>query len=254
MKTRALIQETDESGKQTDAIVRNVLSKRKTMPDLKPWLDLQLWLEMDAPYRVDIAFREAVSQAFDKWRPGFLKGASMRMRRDVSSFLVAVEASAVLHKAQREIVDGVIIATLDDYRHAYEAFGEGLATVHGKASEKVIAVVEAIEELGGSVDLPVKVTVRELAKKLRVASTSTAWARLMAAEADGAIQQDDNLSGRGGARFFRVVKTAEELRTKPGLGVFPPPETVRILFSADHPPETTEQTEQKTDSGAKARI
>jgi hypothetical protein len=253
MKTRALVQETDESGEQTAKIVKRVLSKPEPEPDLTPWLDLQRFLELDAPYRVDIPFREAIAKAYDQWRKDFLVGAAMRMRRDVSSFLVAAEASAVLHKAQREIIDGVIIATLDDYQHAYEAFGDGLATVHGKASEKVIAVVEAIEELGGSVDLSVKVSVRELAKKLRVSSTSTAWARLMAAEADGAIEQDATLSGRK-ARFFRVLNTAEELRAKPGYGVFPPPETVRNIFAADYPPETTEQAEQKTESVAKVRI
>src|SRR5262249_19688861 len=99
MKTRALVQETDETGEQTAKIVKRVLSKPEEEPDLAPWLDLQWFLELDAPYLVSIPFREAISTAFDQWRKGFLVGAAMRMRRDVTSFLVAVQASAVLHRA-----------------------------------------------------------------------------------------------------------------------------------------------------------
>jgi hypothetical protein len=255
MKTRVLIQETDESGEQTDAIVRRILSKRKAAPALQPWLDLQLFLEDGAPYRVDIPFREAISEAFDKWRPGFLKDATMRMRRDVPGFLVAVEASAVLHKAQRTVdADGVIIATLDDYRHAYEAFGEGLAAVHGKASEKVIAVVKVIEGMRAESDMPaIKVTLRDLAKRLRVGSPATAKARLDAALEYGAVEQDDALTGRGGARWFHVVIDSKDIQTEPGLGVFPPPEIVAKSILAGGG-GSAEQTEQKTGGEAKVRF
>jgi hypothetical protein len=245
MKTRALVQETDETGAQTHAIVKNVLLGRQAAPDLQPWLDLQRWLEGGAPYRVDIPFRRAIAEAFDEWRPDFLEAAAMRMRRDITSFLVAIEASAVLHRAKRKTIDDVVIASLDDYRHAYEAFGEGLAAVHGKASEKVIATVEAIENMGGAADLAVKVTLRELARRLRVGSPMTASARLAAALDYGALEQDDKLSGHGGARYFRVVMTAEEIRAEPGLGVFPPPEVVaRVFLPASYPSEDGGQTGQ----------
>jgi hypothetical protein len=258
MKTRVLIQETDESGEQTDAIVRSILSKRKAAPDLAPWLDLQRYLELDAPYRVSIPFREAISKAFDQWRPGFLKTAAMRMRRDVGGFLVAVEASAVLHKAQRSVdADGAIIATLDDYRQAYEAFGEGLASVHGKASDKVIAVVRAIEAMRDDNDDlaggKVKVTLRELAKRLRVGSPMTAKDRLDRALEYGAIEQDDAMTGRGGARWFNVVIPSEDIQTEPGFGVFPPPEIVAMfILAADG--ESAGQMDKKADGDAKVRL
>ena len=156
------------------------------------------------------------------------------MRRDVSSFLNAVMAYAVLHKAQRETErDGAIVATLDDYSAAHEAFDEGLAGAHGKASEKVIATVEAIEKMQDETDetgLAVKVTLREFAKRLRVASQVTAGARLMAAVDYGAIEQVDALSGRGGARYFKILKTPQQIREEPGLGVFPPRADVEYYF------------------------
>jgi hypothetical protein len=188
------------------------LSKPKAKPDLKPWLDLQRWLELDAPYRVDIPFKGVIFQAFERGRPGFIGEAALRMRRDVSSFLTAVAASAVLHKAQRERAeDGAIVATIDDYANAHGAFDGGLAVVYGEASEKVIATVEAIEAMqGGLAGLPVKVTLRDLAKRLRVASHVTAGARLDEALDYGAIEQDDAMTGRGagrgGARYYRILK------------------------------------------------
>jgi hypothetical protein len=104
---------------------------------------------------VRVPFKKAIFLAFKQWRPDFLKGASMRIRRDVRSFLTVVKASAVLHKAQRETAEnGVIVAAVDDYEHAYGAFDVGLATVHGAASDKVVAVIEAIEEMQDG-DLPV---------------------------------------------------------------------------------------------------
>jgi hypothetical protein len=256
MKTRALVQETDESGEQTAKIVRRVLSKPEAEPDLAPWLDLQRFLELDAPYRVSIPFREAISTAFDQWRKGFLVGAAMRMRRDVTSFLVAVEASAVLHRARRDTAaGGIIIATIDDYRAAYDAFGEGLATVHGKADEKVVAVVKAIEEMRAESDTSAtKVTLRDLAKRLRVGSLATAKARLDAALEYGAIEQDDALTGRGGARWYHVDISSKEIAAEPGLGVFPPPNIVARIFSAGEGGETAAQNEHKAGGDAKARL
>jgi hypothetical protein len=247
MKTRSLVQETDETGEQTDAIVRNVLSEREAAPDLRPWLDLQLWLEEGAPYRVDIPFRRAIADAFDEWWPEFFKGAAMRMRRDITSFLVAIEASALLHKAQRPTVDGVIVATVDDYNHAYEAFGEGLAAVHGQANEKVIATVEAIEAMRKGNDM-IKVTLRDLAKRLRVGSPMTASARLAAALEYGAIEQVDGLSGPGSARYFEVLMTAKTIRAVPSKGVFPPPKFVREIFLEGGRVESAGQTGQREET------
>jgi hypothetical protein len=249
LKTRVLIQDTDETGKQTAAIVKSILSKRKGALDLQPWIDFQLWLDLDAPYQVDVPFAEAISEAFDQWRPKFLEGSSMRMRRDIGSFLTIVKTSAVLHKAQREVAeDGSIIADIADYSHAYDAFDVGLASVHGEVSEKVIAVVEAIEEMQAEVESDlhpdsVKVTLIELAKRLRVGSVSTAKERIDATLEYGAIERDDALSGRGGARFFRVVMKSEDLRAKPGLGVFPPPDIVRKCYGRLFDPENAENFE-----------
>jgi hypothetical protein len=248
MKTRVLTMDTDESGRQTEAIVKRILSPPRPAPDLTPWLDLQLWLEQDgAPYQVEIPFLEAIYQAFKKWRPDFFDAVLMRMRRDATSFITGIKSSAVLHKKQRnKTASGAIIATLDDYTHCFEAFDVGLSSAHGEASEKIVAVVEAIEAMKG--DLPsIRVTLRDLAKRLRVGSISTAKSRLDAALEYGAIDQNDTLTGRGGARYFTVIESSEAIRKKPGLGVFPPPNLVRNLFSPPLWPKSAEHFEQESE-------
>jgi hypothetical protein len=133
-----MVMDTDESGAQTVEIVKRILSEPQARPDLQPWLDFQTWLQMDAPYRVKLPFKQAIFDAFEHWRKDFLPTAALRMRRDVNNLLSAIKASAVLHRAQRDVADGAaIVATLDDYAAAHAAFDEGLAGVHGKASEKV---------------------------------------------------------------------------------------------------------------------
>jgi hypothetical protein len=247
LKTRTLVNDADETGGQTVAIVKRILSDDTTpRPDLQPWLDFQEWLMMDAPYRVRVPFKEAIFVGFEHWRSKFLESAALRLRRDINNIICAVKGSAVLHKAQREVdADGAIVATLDDYANVHSAFDGDLANLYGKASETTVAVVRAIEDMGGAKDLSVKVTLRELAKRLGIVSLKSAGVRLMAAVDHGAVEQDDSRSGPGGARFFKVVKTTKEVEAEPDQGVLPPVgEISRFIFDRAHPQETGEQREQ----------
>ena len=78
--------------------------------------------------------------------------------------------------------------------------------------------------------------------------------RLDEAVTIGALEYDDTKhGGRGRPRYFRVLKTAAELRAEPHGGVFPSLDEVRNFFSAA-PDETAEQNEQFADGEAKTRI
>ena len=234
LKTRTLVNDADETSGQTVAIVKRILSDVRTpRPDLQPWLDFQAWLMRDAPYRVRVPFKEAIFAGFETWRSKFLETAALRVRRDINNIICAVKASAVLHKAQREVdEDGAIVATLDDYANVHSAFDRDLANLYGKASEKIVAVVRVIEDMGGAEDLSVKVTLRELAKRLGIVSLKTAGVRLMAAVDHGAVEHDDSRTGAGGARFFKVVKTAKEIEAEPSQGMLPPVgEISRFIFA-----------------------
>jgi hypothetical protein len=90
---------------------------------------------------------------------------------------------------------------------------------------------------------------------LRIASTSTAAERLAEAVDAGTLEWDDAMSGgRGKPRYFRILKTASELRAEPHGGVFPPPDVVRKLFAGTYPVETGEQVEQNEQKAGRTRI
>ena len=124
----------------------------------------------------------------------------------------------MLHKAQRETnADGAIVATLDDYYHAHAAFDEGLASVHGYADAKVIAVVEAIEAMQSRGLMPDRGE-GDTARSRQAAARRLADDRRRAPGGGldcGAIEQDDTMGGRGGARYYRVLETSEALRKRP---------------------------------------
>ena len=130
---------------------------------------------IDAPYRVIIPFRQAILAAYNKRLKavearGEKPNIQLRLRRDVHGFLTAIKTSAILHKANRGTdSDGRIVATIDDYRHAHEAFDEGLARLYKiKTPDTALAVVRAVEAMGATPTFGVKVTVSALMAKLGI--------------------------------------------------------------------------------------
>ena len=120
--TRLVMSDADETGKQTQAVLAGILARdfrRVDEEEIRPWLNFQRWLETDAPYDVVIPYRPAILRAFNElWDE--IRTVPLRIRRDVNALILAIQTSAILHKAQRERdAAGQIIATLDDYRHAH---------------------------------------------------------------------------------------------------------------------------------------
>ena len=197
--TRLLSSDADESGEQTRSVIAHIL-KPAAEPigkdELAKWVNFQVWLEHDAPYEVVIPFLKSISDAYFELITKFPAALQLRMRRDVSALVTAVEASAVVHRAQRKIDPaGRIIAELEDYTNAHSAFNEGMASLYDlrpaaaiKATlEGTIAIAEEIENIGvADLDLwkeydsekSYRVTVEAVRKKLGVASKRTAAERI----------------------------------------------------------------------------
>ena len=86
--------------------------------------DFQLWLEDGGPYDVVVPFAPHIRAAFSR------TPIAVRIRRDINILIAGTAACAILHKAQREVdARGRIIATLDDYSHAWSAFNPGVSSV-----------------------------------------------------------------------------------------------------------------------------
>jgi hypothetical protein len=233
MLTRLLTSDADESREQTKAVVRGILANDDSEEgelDLSPWLDFQRWLELEAPYEVSVPFGEALYAAYEKRLQAFPNALQLRMRRDISGLISAIKTSAVLHKVQRETDSKArVVATIDDYRHAYLAFDDGVSSLYGvKTRREVVAVVKAVEEMGGSLDESVKVTVAALRDKLGINSKSVAANRLTEASERGGVELDEEKSGsgRGRPRYFKLLRTSSQIDAEQGQGVFPPPEDV----------------------------
>jgi Bifunctional DNA primase/polymerase, N-terminal len=243
MLTRLMTSDADESPEQTMAIVRGLLSNNdsENEPDLTLWLDFQRLLELDAPYEVTVPFGASLYRAYEKRLQAFPNALQLRMRRDVSGLISAIKTSAVLHKAQRDRgAKDRIIATIDDYRHAHRAFDEGVSSLYGvKTRKEIIAVVKAVEEMGGKIGESLKVTVAALRQKLGINSNKTASDRLMEAVERCVLELDEEKSGsgRGAPRYFKLLKSSSQIASEPGQGVFPPPDDV--LREINFPPSVS---------------
>jgi hypothetical protein len=158
----------------------------------------------------------------------------LRLRRDVHAFLTAIKTSAILHKANRGTdSDGRIVATIDDYRHAHEAFDEGLARLYKiKTPDTALAVVRAVEAMGATPTFGVKVTVSALMAKLGITGRGAANDRLRHAEDRGFLRLVETPGGYGrtSPRIFEIAKTSEEIAGEIAAavapGVFPLPDEV----------------------------
>ena len=204
-----------------------------------PWLDFQRWLEKDAPYDVVIPFRAAILGAFNELWDG-TRTLPLRIRRDVNALIIAIETSAILHRAQREKdAMGRIVATLDDYAHAHDAFDAGLATLYQtKIPETALAVVMAAEALGATKEQGVKITVSALMKRLGINGRSVANSRLWDAEDRGFLNLVDLGKGHGrtSPRVYELGKTSTEVAAlimsgSAGQCVFPKVEDVKKTLS-----------------------
>jgi hypothetical protein len=223
MLTRLLSSDADESGPQTLSVITHILVP-PTQPiggeEIEKWLDFQKWLECDAPYDVAIPFLEAVSTAYAKLIEDFPATLQLRLRRDVGALVTAVEASAVMHRAQREVdANGRIIAEFADYRHAHAAFNGGMASLYDLGPSAAIAtalaavkgVAEDEENAENAenartprkpyrLDRSYRITVEAVRKRLGVASKETAAQRLQKLIDFGFIEENEALREGAGAR------------------------------------------------------
>jgi hypothetical protein len=132
LATRLLVALTDETDKQTAAILNAAGAAAAgngpappTNAELAECRALQRWLRLVGPRDVVVPFAPALA--------GMVSRKAMRIRRDFHAMLALVKSSALLHRAQRSVDDmGRIVAELIDYAHAIVALGEGLEELaHG---------------------------------------------------------------------------------------------------------------------------
>jgi hypothetical protein len=248
--TRLMCSDADESDAQTDLVIAYGWSGRraKVAPDeVERWVDFQRWLIAAMPsggYAVTVPFDAAINAAHLQLIRSAPAARQLRTRRDVVAFRAAIEASAIIHKAQRRTdASGSIIATLDDYRHAHEAFNVGMAALYdlrlagplpAALAAAIVIVHEQAQKEGKTYDPTesYKIGVARLRKQLGINSNKTAQTRLEKLIELGAIEEDEENRGQGrgwgATRYYWIKK--EKLDDGATGNVFPTIEAVERIW------------------------
>jgi hypothetical protein len=256
MMTRLMVSDADESDEQTRAIVRRALTKRGAIPDRQPWVDFQRWLGLGGPYEVVIPFLTAIRKAHKLME----RKLPLRYRRDIGSFITAIEASAIVHSAQRQRdADNQIIAKMDDYEAAFDAFDRDMNNLYevehdtdsaGHIPTTLKAVIHAIEKMvqedqrerderrvthdDKKHDQMAKVTIDRLMRALGINSRKTAADRLKTARDLRLIELYEPPFGLGktSPHYYRVLvpSTSEDDSKEVPGNLFPHPDLVRELI------------------------
>jgi hypothetical protein len=248
--TRLMILDADESDGQTRAIIENFLTDHGhgvSAEEIEAWIDFQRWLELGGPYDVAIPFLSAISAAHDA-----SKKLPLRYRRDLSGFLTAIKASAILHVAQRKRDEhGRVIAELIDYDAAHQAFDHDMGSLYRvnvpETAKAVVGAIERMIEAERAKDEDVndaKVTYDGLATALGINSNETAGRRLKEAQRLGLIEivEPPGGLGRTTARRYRVLIPSSDLQDRKGSGIFPTLAAVRNALDRANCTDYTDYT------------
>jgi PAS domain-containing protein len=271
MLTRLLSSDADESGELTLKVVDNVLSlKRETVKEeeIERWCNLQRYLALNGPYEVLVPFSEAIAQAYRELTKAFPATLQLRMRRDVSALKAAIEASAIVHQAQRQRdAAGRIIAEIADYENAHAAFNEGAAALYDlKPSEAIVATLKAVAEIAreerGEDDeeddeageRSYKIVVEEVRRKLGVASKETASRRLGKVVDLGFLEEDEARrgKGRGSPRFYKIRNQALDGQMGQLANAFPAASEVKKICEGRGGSKTAVQNVRDVQEGEAA--
>src|SRR5262249_52047985 len=130
-ETRMLAWHIHEDRDQTHAVMKGIAAHASSglvdatpVDDLAVWHDLQRWIAL-GPNKVIVPF---AMQIVEKTKP-----LMVRFRRDIGALFAFIQASALLHQAQRQKDDqGRVVATVADYALAYPIFTKIMSETSGK--------------------------------------------------------------------------------------------------------------------------
>src|SRR5262249_17043172 len=148
--------------------------------DYGPWQDFQRWLAT-GERRVVVPFADVMAQ--------MIPPVAVRLRRDFNQFIRAIQAHALLHRAQRDRDEsGQVVANVE---HDYAVVRQLMNAIIGESAG--VAINPAIIE---TIDAVVKATIgmtqaegasaKDIGALLKL-DRSAAWRRLLAACDDGYI-------------------------------------------------------------------
>jgi hypothetical protein len=187
-ETRMLSLHTDDSRKQTAAILRSMTGEPPEPLAMEPWHELQQWLAEQ---------NNEVIIPFGRFLADNMPPAAVRLRRDFGSLLSLVRAHAILHQAtRRRDKQGRIVATWADYAAVraliVDVVSEG---VGASVSDTIRETVNAVGDLVATHSEGVPAA--EVGRKLGL-DRSAARRRLTAALEKGYVVNQEERRGKPG--------------------------------------------------------
>ena len=183
-ETRLLSLTVNDSPAQTRAVLLAHANGAGRGGNVEPWHDLQDWLA-GGPTAVEVPYARTLAEA--------IPPVAVRLRRDFATVLSLIRAHALVHRATRELVDGVVVATMADYAAVRDLVADLVSdAVEQTVSESVRATVEKVAELtiGGG-----ETTVVQVAARLGI-DKSSASRRVRTALERGYLKNLEDHRGR----------------------------------------------------------
>jgi acyl-coenzyme A thioesterase PaaI-like protein len=138
-ETRLLSLTVNDSPAQTRAVLIAQAGGSRRGGDVEPWHELQDWLA-GGPTAVEVPYARTLAEA--------IPPVAVRLRRDFATVLSLIRAHALVHRATRQLVDGVVIATMADYAAVRSLVADLVSdAVEQTVSETMRATVDVVAEL-----------------------------------------------------------------------------------------------------------
>jgi hypothetical protein len=220
-ETRLISMVADDSAEQTKRVLFSLADEAERgsaeVVDFAPWHALQAWLAEEEA-AVVLPFARALAE--------LVPPAAVRLRRDFGAVLGLIKAHALVHRATRQIEDGHVIATIEDYAVVRELVAdlvaEGIEATVTDTTRELVAAVEAADDEEG-------ISLSVLAKRLHV-DKATVSRRWRVARDRGYLKNLETVRGRP-ARIVVADALPEELE------ILPSPEELRNRCTVAGAPE-----------------
>jgi hypothetical protein len=183
-ETRLLSLTVNDSPAQTRAVLLAHANGAGRGGDVEPWHELQDWLA-GGPTAVEVPYARTLAEA--------IPPVAVRLRRDFATVLSLIRAHALLHRATRELVTGIVIATMADYAAVRDLVTDLVSDgVEQTVSDAIRATVEKVAKLTIAGD---ETTVVQVAAQLGI-DKSSASRRVRAATERGYLKNLEDHRGR----------------------------------------------------------
>jgi hypothetical protein len=183
-ETRLLSLTVSDSPAQTKAVLLAHADGSAHTGNVEPWHQLQEWLAA-GPTAVDVPYARTLAEA--------IPPVAVRLRRDFATVLSLIRAHALLHRATRQIVHDVVVATMADYAAVRELVADLVSDAVEQTVPEIIRTT--VEKVGDLTLAGGETTVVRVASALGI-DKSAASRRVKAALDRGYLQNFEEHRGR----------------------------------------------------------